>query len=93
MLLLLHASEVLRVETGDPSGEFQGGRLWGENLIVPEYAPQTPFGSKTPLQQTPFELAGYKYAELSVHRAVLDIAKQQLRDDQDDMTGRPALLL
>eukprot|EP00964_Phaeocystis_antarctica_P079872 scaffold49804_cov58-Phaeocystis_antarctica.AAC.1 len=57
----------------------------GANLIVPEYASQ--------LQQTPFELAGNIYAELSVHRAVLDIAKQQLLDNQDDMTGRPPLLL
>eukprot|EP00964_Phaeocystis_antarctica_P070400 scaffold42867_cov63-Phaeocystis_antarctica.AAC.2 len=56
----------------------------GENLYVPEYASQ--------LQQGPFELAGYIYAELSAHRAVLDIAKEQLLDDQDDMTGRPPLL-
>ena len=57
----------------------------GANLYVPEYASQ--------LQQGPFELAGYIYAELSAHRAVLDIGKEQLLDDQDDMTGRPPLLL
>ena len=70
-------SEVLRVDFGAPEE--------GENLYVPEYASQ--------LQQGPFELAGYIYAELSAHRAVLDIGKEQLLDDQDDMTGRPPLLL
>ena len=76
-MVLLHASEVLRVAIGVPPP--------GDNLYVPEYASQ--------LQQTRSALAGNIYAELSFHRAVLDIAKQQLRDDQDDMTGRPPLLL
>ena len=76
-VVLVKTSEVLRVDFGAPEE--------GENLYVPEYASQ--------LQQGPFELAGYIYAELSAHRAVLDIGKEQLLDDQDDMTGRPPLLL
>ena len=56
-----------------------------ENRYVPEYASQ--------LQHRPFKLAGYILAELSCHRWVLDIAQQQLPDDQDDMAGMPPLLL